>query len=177
MDNRTDSQLAQAARSGCVESFGELYGRHYACAVAVALNVLKDRHQAEDAAQETFAIACRDIGRLRQPEKFASWLRGICRNVAKSTLRKLSRQRTAEQSATRPQSPSGEYDESLQQAVMTLKESHREVVLLHYFSGLSHRDIAATLDTSEQAVHGRLTRARKKIAEYLERETLKEGRS
>ena len=43
------------------------------------------------------------------------------------------------------------------------------MILLHYFSGLTHEQIAATLGTSPQAVHGRLLRARRKMAEDLRR--------
>ena len=48
----------------------------------------------------------------------------------------------------------------------------REVILLHYFSGLSYEEIAAALKTLPQAVHGRLIRARRKMAEDLRRNGL-----
>jgi RNA polymerase sigma factor (sigma-70 family) len=46
------------------------------------------------------------------------------------------------------------------------------VILLHYFSGLSHQAIAEILGISPQAVHGRLLRARRKLAEDLRRNGL-----
>ncbi len=55
------------------------------------------------------------------------------------------------------------------QAVAELPESGREVVVLHYFSGLSHEAIAVMLEISPQAVHGRLIRARRKLAHRLRR--------
>ena len=60
----------------------------------------------------------------------------------------------------------------VRQSVRRLPERAREVVLLHYFSGLSHEEIAAALGTSPQAVHGRLLRARRKMAEDLRRNGL-----
>ena len=64
----TDAELVEAARNGDVSSFGELYRRHYAAAVGIAYCALSDHHLAEDAAQEAFAVACRDLGRLRRAE-------------------------------------------------------------------------------------------------------------
>ena len=83
MPGRTDAELVEAARNGDVSSFGELYRRYYAAAVGIAYCWVPDRHLAEDAAQEAFAIACRDLGRLRRADKFAGWLKAICRKVAR----------------------------------------------------------------------------------------------
>ena len=79
-------QLVTSARTGCVESFSRLYDRYYGPMVALAYSILTDHALAEDAAQEAFAVACRDLGRLRRPKKFPAWLAGICRNSAKESL-------------------------------------------------------------------------------------------
>ena len=55
----------------------------------------------------------------------------------------------------------------VRQAVGALPERAREVVVLHYFTGLSHKEIAASLGMSPEAVHGRLVRARRMLAERL----------
>jgi RNA polymerase sigma-70 factor (ECF subfamily) len=55
------------------------------------------------------------------------------------------------------------------QAVGQLRHSSQEAIVLHYFSGLSYDAIAAMLDISPQAVHGRLLRARRKLAKQLRR--------
>ncbi|MFC1677295.1 RNA polymerase sigma factor, partial [Planctomycetota bacterium] len=41
-----------------ISSFGELYERYYPTMVWIAYSILDDRNLAEDAAQETFAVAC-----------------------------------------------------------------------------------------------------------------------
>lgn len=61
MRRPTGAELVEAACNGDVDSFGELYRRRYAALVGVAYRVLSDRHLAEDAAQEAFAVACRDL--------------------------------------------------------------------------------------------------------------------
>ncbi len=158
----------EAARSGSVESFAALYDRYYPAVVGVAYAMLGDIHQAEDAAQETFAVACRDLRHLRQAEKFAGWLRGICRNVAKGIIRSRSRRLELDPPAVidEPACEDG-YAAEVRQAVAELPPRGREVVLLHYFSGLSHEKIARLLATSPHAIHGRLIRARRKLASRL----------
>lgn len=178
VNEETDVQLVRSAWAGDIESFGRLYERHYAFVVAAAMVVLADHHLAEDAAQETFATACRQLHRLRRPESFAKWLRGICRNVSRNLLRARVRRRKAEASALRPRgNPGAEPEKALWAAVGRLSTSAREVVLLHYFGGMTHAQIASALGTSPQAVHGRLVRARRKIARDLKGSGLERNRS
>jgi RNA polymerase sigma-70 factor (ECF subfamily) len=54
------------------------------------------------------------------------------------------------------------------EAIGNLDETSREIVLLHYFSRLSYEDIASVMDLSVQAIHGRLQRARRKLAAVLD---------
>jgi len=170
VNETTDAQLVAAARSGNVGSFGKLFERHYVAMVGAAYALLADGHLAEDAAQEAFAIACRDLGRLKRPERFASWLRAICRNVARGIARSRMVVSAAENAPAQASDDNeDEMDEAVRQAVARLRVSAREVVVLHYFSGMSHKQIATVLGISPQAVHGRLIRARRKIAEYLRR--------
>ena len=171
MSQRTDPELVEAARGGDVHAFGELYERHYAGIVGVAYCVLGDRDLAEDAAQEAFAIACRDLRRLRNADRFAGWLSGICRNVAKS----IARSRASNGKvlpAVAPDHTGTGVAEAVRRSVQRLPESARDVVILRYFSGLSHEQIADTLGISPPAVHGRLIRARRKMAEDLKRNGL-----
>ena len=77
MLGRTDAELVEAARHGDVSSFGELYRRHYAAAVAIAFCALSDYHLAEDAAQgvrKPPRSDCRPNGPTVRPEKrLARW--------------------------------------------------------------------------------------------------------
>jgi RNA polymerase sigma-70 factor (ECF subfamily) len=171
VSNRTELELVNAARTGDVDSFGELYRRHYAGVVGVAYCVLADRHLAEDAAQEAFAIACRELGRLRRADKFASWIRSITRKVSSRMTRSDSVTVTSE-GVRHAAELDLEQDKShlVRDAVMELPEKAREVVVLHYFVGLSHKEIAALIGASPEAVHGRLVRARRKLAHSLRRD-------
>lgn len=168
MQEHSVTTLVQAALNGNVDSFGELYRRHYAAMVGIAYATLADHHLAEDAAQEAFAVACRDLRRLRTAEKFPHWLASICRKLAIRAVGKKLGHRLPENIVddNGEPDPSGRNHDILQ-SVQRLPGSAREVIVLHYFSDLSHNQIAETLGISPQAVHGRLVRARKKIAEDL----------
>jgi RNA polymerase sigma-70 factor, ECF subfamily len=170
----SNAELVEAARNGDVSSFGELYRRHYKAAVGIARCVLSDHHLAEDAAQEAFAIACRDLGRLRRTDRFAQWLGAICRKVARRATRSRLR-RSLPDETIQPADANGDHHqrlEAVRQSVERLPARAREVILLHYFSGLSYEKIAESLGTSPQAVHGRLIRARRKLTEDLRRNGL-----
>ena len=57
----------------------------------------------------------------------------------------------------------------MRQSLERLSASAREIVVLRYFSGLSHEQIATVLGISAPAVHNRLCRARQKMASFLQR--------
>lgn len=164
----TEAELVEAARHGDIDSFGELYRRHYITAVGVAYSVVPDRHSAEDAAQEAFVIACRELTRLRQTQRFVPWLCTITRRVACQMARLRPQCRTVDDTVVAPTSNREPHPcDLVRQAVSDLPQRAREVVVLHYFTGLSHKEIAVSLGVSLEAVHGRLIRARRMLADRL----------
>jgi RNA polymerase sigma-70 factor (ECF subfamily) len=164
-----DVELVETAQRGDLDSFGALYQRYYAAMVGVAYCALYDRHLAEDAAQEAFVVACRDLKRLRDAARFAGWLRGICRNVARAMARAKPDFISLQDVPAEGGDGMAQERELVWQAVGQLPALGREAIVLHYFSGLSHEAIAVILDISPQAVHGRLFRARRKLARRLRR--------
>ena len=92
MRDLEDQILVQRALQSDPESFGELCRRYYDSLLAIAHSILPDHQLAEDAAQEALAAACRDLAKLKKPERFGPWVGAICRNVAKDMLRQLRKQ-------------------------------------------------------------------------------------
>ncbi len=164
----SDQMLVEAANLGDVDSFAELYRRHIAMAVAVAYCELSDRGLAEDAAQESFAEACRHLGKLCDGRKFPYWLATICRRVAgriNKTNRRLRELPVDEIVAT--VSDTNSSHEEIHDAVELLPKAAKEVIILRYFGELSYDEIAATLDITPAAVHGRLVRARAELKKHF----------
>lgn len=168
----TESQLIASALQGEVEAFRVLFQRHWRMAVGVAFCLTRDRHLAEDAAQEAFAMAARQLATLRDAERFPHWLRAICRRIA---LRLHHRRPPVIALSIDPPAVVSECLEPRRTALLIaidqLDAEVRELVVLHYFSEMSYADISRTLGISEGSVHGRLQRARRKLADFVSRET------
>ncbi len=170
MIQEPDTTLVEAAINGDPDSFTELCRRYYPAMVAVAHSLLGDRHLAEDAAQETFAKAAVKLPQLRQTNKFAGWLAAICRNEARDMARHSNGiQTTDEFSMTAAKSQRDDSGDAVRQALKNLSAPARELVFLRYYDGLSYEQISKVLGISEQAINGRLRRAKRKMADYLRR--------
>jgi RNA polymerase sigma-70 factor (ECF subfamily) len=168
----SETQLVEAAQNGHLESFGILYERYHSSMVALAYSMLADMEMAEDAAQEVFAAACRDIVNLKSKEKFAAWLAGICRNITRQMLRSKGRDVIPANGQAAVSSTSDRESQLrtvVSRAIQQLQPAERELIVLRYYDNLPYERIASVLDISVQAVNGRLTRAKRKIAKYLKR--------
>ena len=163
--------LVEQAIRGDGESFTELCRRYYTAMVAIGHSILGDRHLAEDAAQQALAKAAVNLPRLHQAERFGGWLATICRNEARDLARFF---RDSPVEAQRPveESPSvaTEVGEAVTQALNRLSPEAREVVFLRFYDGLSYEQISSVLGISEQAINGRLRRAKRALAEHLRRD-------
>ena len=86
-----DARLVALGRGGRRDAFGQLVARHQSAVCALAYSACGDIARSEDLAQETFIIAWRKLGDLKEPAKFKSWLYGIVRNLIGTAFRRESR--------------------------------------------------------------------------------------
>jgi RNA polymerase sigma-70 factor (ECF subfamily) len=93
--NVTDGTLVLGALKGDRSAFAELYDRRARLIRAVCYDETRDTHVAAELTQEVFLRAYRDLGRLHVPDKFATWLVGIARQVCRERRRKRGRERRA----------------------------------------------------------------------------------
>jgi RNA polymerase sigma-70 factor (ECF subfamily) len=167
---KPDTTLVRSAMNGDADGFTELCQRYYPAMVAIAHSVLDDRHLAEDAAQQAFAKAAVKLPQLKKENRFAAWLAVICRNIAKDMARRTENlQSTDELSIAAVKSSDDETAEVVREAINKLPASARELVFLRFYNGMSYEQISTVLGISEQAINGRLRRAKKKMAGYLRR--------
>jgi RNA polymerase sigma factor (sigma-70 family) len=154
-----------------------LYARYYPNVYRYALSQLRSAEDAEDAAQNTFLRAFASLQKGTVPQNELAWLFKIAHNVcASSKLAWLRRRRVeAPRDLTalhiEPSSPETRRDElaGLEDALATMPPRPREAFLLREMQGLSYAEIAERLDTSQSAVETLIFRARKMLAEKLER--------
>ena len=145
----------------------------------LALSILDDPDEAQDAAQEVFIAAILNLNRYRGESSLKTWLYAIALNTCRGYLRK----RKARQALTRtwqslqslrarPPTPEesalrSEADAQLWAAVDALDEKHRLPIILRYAHSLSVPEIARILGVNEGTLHSRLHYARRKIEEQL----------
>ena len=177
MQDNLERQLVNAAVDGDIESFGELCRRYYGPMVAIAYSVLSDHQPAEDAAQESFARALVNVRKLKNRARFAPWLAAICRNVAKDMVAvKARRANVADLSQAASGSEHNENGMLIRRAIEQLPAPARELVVLRYYNNLSYEEIGSVLGISKASINGRLTRAKRKMADYLKRNGFPENR-
>jgi RNA polymerase sigma-70 factor (ECF subfamily) len=178
----TDASLVEQARSGSTEAFEELVRRHFRAAYAVALAILGNQMDAEDVCQDGFLKALERLDDCRNPDKFAAWIVQIVRNRARN-YRAYHKVRDAvplefivagAQDDSARDVERSELRGRLEDALGTLSDVQREVVLLHDMEGWKHREIAQALRISEVSARQHLFVARKQLRESLGPQAIKE---
>ena len=171
MDER---DLAQRAAQGDRDAFGGLVKCHQAGVYNVALRMLGECREAEDAAQETFLRAYRAIRTLDPQRPPGPWLKKIAVNVC---LNLLERRETLhlDEEATFPgpdpgpesQTITREQNRQIRAALLSLPPRFRAVIELRHFQELSYVEMAETLKQPLSNIKSDLFRARKLLAEKL----------
>ena len=171
----SDSELVGRTRAGDEDAFGALVARYMRSAYAVALSVTGRHEDAQDAAQESLLVALERLDECRSPEKFAGWLMTIVRNRARNLVRReVLRDTDPVPESTRSSTPTPEREletlelrRSLADALESLPEIQRQIVLLHDLEGWKHREIAERLELPSGTVRSHLHFARKALRSAL----------
>ena len=153
------------------EEITRLVETHQLALLRLCFAYLHDRSLAEDAVQETFLKACRKLDQFQGKANAKTWLSAIaincCRDMSRrSWFRHIDRSISIDQLPMRSEEANPE-DDAVSVEVMNLPIRLREVVLLYYFEDMNTNEIAETLRISQQAVSGRLMRARAKLRKAL----------
>ena len=121
-----------------------------------------DRQAAEDLAQETFVRAWRSLPEGLSAERQRAWLRRTSRNLAVDELRRRARRPTValEDEVVARAVDDAAAPDAAREALAGLPAHQRFVLLLHFDAGFTHGEIARLLDTTEDAVRKRVSRAR-----------------
>jgi len=171
----TDSvkTLVLRARGGDGQAVAELYTRFWRAARTAAYAVVRDFSTAEDVAAEAFRDALAAVPKLRDPDRFAPWLRRIVRRKAVVVARRAATQVALEQAGemaadgTSQALEQRELARLVAQGVDRLPAAEREAILLYYFEGYSSADAARFTDvplgTFRRRLHDGRVRLRKVV--------------
>ncbi len=160
--------LVRQAQHGDTEAFNRLYRLRIAPIGRYIGAIVRDASRTEEAVAETFLQVWRDLGKLREAERFDGWLYRIAyrRALAEVQRRRLEPLEAADQVADqrRDGNPEDSLDavltsEAVRRALLGLSDAHREVLVLRHIAELTHREIAAQLGKSEDAVRMAYSRA------------------
>ena len=154
------------------QTFERLVNQYQTSLLRTCYMYLRDRTQAEDAVQETFFKAYRNLGAFRGESAEKTWLIKIavntCHDMRKTGWFRHMDRRVTPEMLPEASVPFEEFEEGLMVDVMNLPFKLREVVLLYYYQNMDTNEIAVTLGIARSSVSGRLQRARKKLRDILE---------
>lgn len=167
--------LVDRAKAGDADAFGRLYDRFQPEILRYLTHQLRDRHWAEDLAQQVFLKAWQAIPRYEQRGvPFKAWLYRMARNQMIDHVRKqrpttdLEGVEISEPAQAELRLITAEQHERLHGALDRLSADHREVLTLRFLMEKSAAEIGQIMDRKEVTVRGLQMRAlralRKQIA-------------
>ncbi|HUV05591.1 MAG TPA: sigma-70 family RNA polymerase sigma factor [Armatimonadota bacterium] len=165
----TDAQLVSRTISGDDSAFDELVSRYRSRVYYLALSRVRSREIALDLAQDAFVQAYMSLQTLRSPEKFASWLASIARNLCLMYLR-AAREVPVPDDAI--DSLNSWTDDSIgtaadaaaaRDALNKLPNGARSAAILYFIEEMKQTEIAEFLGISLPAVKSRIREARTRL--------------
>jgi RNA polymerase sigma factor (sigma-70 family) len=170
MGNR---ELVMDARGGDDLAFMGLVELETPDAFRLSLAILRERHDAEDALQEAFVRAWRELPRLKNPEKWPAWFRRIVVTTAIDTGRRKKARRLVplgfHEPEPAPDRSAGLADrDELDRAMTRLGEQDRALLALRFGQDLEVTDVAAALGIPLGTAKSRLHRALGRMRQAME---------
>ena len=173
--HQADETLMAAVRRGDLSQLAVLFERHSRRLFGFLRGFVGNPSAAEDLVQESFLRVLRHRRSYRAGRPFLPWLLGIARNAARAHLSREGRMpRTELPELVAAGSPERrqlerERADRLMRELQRLPAGDREILLLSYFEGLRHRQIAELVGSTPGAVKVRAHRARRALQARLER--------
>lgn len=173
--------VVEKAKKGDSDSFAELYAATYRKQYLFAYNYLRDEFLAEDALQETYTNALKNLKSLKDPKLFVSWLNQInfrvCYNLNKKQQRNNAENTEDAQSEMESVSTGHNEPESkvvnelekeyIMQQILALPFSESQVIFLHYYRNMKIEDIAYLMEISRSSVKRYLNSGRDRLGAVL----------
>lgn len=183
--------LVIEAQTGNMAALEELVLRHQKSVYVTLYQLMPDRSDISDLTQDVLLRMCRSIKSLRNPKTFKYWLNRIVTNLFYDELRKTPRQlpivsmdanapydddseghnptQDIPDRRTLPDTGvlNAELDQKIHDAIASLPEQFRMMIVLREIQGLSYEEIASLTDSNLGTVKSRLARARLKLQEML----------
>lgn len=173
-----EAALVEACRRSESAAFEQLFHRHGSKMKSIALNLMGNTSDAEDAIQEAFLKVHRGIGKFRGQSAFSTWVYRIlvnaCYDMRRRGMRRLEDPAPVlgpDEELPHPPAPMVNHPLrlALEQCVGQLSDAYRAVFLLYEVEGFQHSEIAQMLGISEGASKNRLFEAKRELRKMLTR--------
>ena len=158
--------LVHAARGGDVRAFAALVDAYYARCLRVALHMLSDRSDAEEAVQDAFVRVHRALPKYEEREAFEPWLFRILANRCRSAGARKRRHAEFVEYGDVPERPVGAghdsaiaWREEIGVALSALPAEQREAFLMRHVEDLSYQDMSVATGAGVSALKMRVKRA------------------
>ena len=169
------ARLLRQAKSGDAAAFEALLRSFEVRVARTALRLLGNRQDAQDAAQEVFLRLHRRIGQIDSAGNLSGWLYRVTVNASYDILRKrkssvpIDDARHAVAASADDEADRDWQRQLVAEALLTLPEKERAAVTLRDIEGLSTKEVAGILGSSEATVRSQISSARLKIRKMLRR--------
>ena len=156
-----------------MSDFEKLYHTSIDMVYEICVMYLKNTHDAQDAAQDTFAKVLCAKSVPTDPVHAKAWLIVVTKNVCKNKLRRQKLQRMFLHAYSDDESPADALIKSeLHRMILDLPENIKLSIYLHYYVGYTSAQIGQILGKSDAAVRKYLQQGRQKLKTLLEEDEL-----
>lgn len=180
MNNPDLALLLSNCTAGEPQAIAQFYQTYHLDVYRMALSILDDPGEADEAAQEALLQAIARLPSYRGEASFKSWLYTITLNICRGRLRKQRVRQRLQQTLfilfglgnTRPLHPEeqviqNEAETALWQSIRGLPENLRLTITLRYYHSLPINEIAQIMQVSQRTVHNRLRDAHSRLREAM----------
>jgi len=181
LDHKFISSLVLRLQNGDSDAFTQLYSMTYNKVYNYAKHYLRDEYLAQDAVQEVFILALKNISTLKDSTLFVAWLNQICFHVCFDICRKNSNNYGSiadpelleilhdENESSNPAIHTEQEDEKsrLHAAIEELPVHEKQCIVLRYYNDMKIDEIVEILGYSKSSVKRYLISGRDHLAETL----------
>lgn len=175
----TDASLLARMAQRDPKALDAFYARHARAVFSLALAMLQERARATDLTQDVFLLVWRSAVTYQPTGSARAWLLRLTRNRAIDELRRDRRRLASEASfpeqvlrtlAAVRTAPDAAERQAVRAALATLPTEQRDALVMAFFQGLSHQEIATCLRTPLGTIKARIRRALQTLRQQLQGE-------
>jgi len=163
--------------SGGMAAFERVMSQCERRVLRIALRLLNNPHDAQDAAQEVFLRLYQHLGSLDETRGYEAWLYrvtvNVCHDIARSRRHSVELADLPEPAAPQPDAyhdaERAQQREIVRRGLRRLGEKERAALVLRDVEGLSTREVAGILGSSENTVRSQVSTARLKLRDFTGR--------